>query len=223
MLIDSRCHRPPVSAGVFVAVVQVHGEDPAVTRERPGIAWGMLSARVAMLPAYALLAMVLIAVFAGAGHGSFAPLSLFSWGYLLAVRASWLFENDGPVSDIQMYTMVGVGLLYLVTIAVLNSITARGSRRALVLAPLVVHYLGVVVAMAVIEHGHLASPGMIAASIALALPLAIAYPSLDFWMARRSARRRSQRGKAHPSTTPRSERDVPDPREACKRESEPEE
>jgi hypothetical protein len=138
-----------------------------------------LLTRVLLLLAYAPLSLAVGVVFAGGGHGSYAPSAvMYAWGIL-----PWQF-GIAP----EMIGFWLVPMAYLVGFFGVMSYLAPSPHRLRSLMPFIFHAVGVMVALVKAEHGDSIPAGFLAASYIVPAVLAGGYLWCDWNLARRPYR-----------------------------------
>jgi hypothetical protein len=148
----------------------------------------ILLIRVFLLIAYITVSFPVALLFIGSpGLGSHAPKAiLFSWGILPLEYAS---SSGVQPSVASVFVALVFLVFYLLCLFSLTTFCARSSRVAIAFSPLLMHIVGVAVALIIVTrngwHGVDATPAFLATSYITAALLGGAYVLADWLLARK--------------------------------------
>jgi hypothetical protein len=132
-----------------------------------------ISARLAVLALYLIIAFGIFLLFAGAGDGSMTPLSIYgSWGIVIA-----------RIIKINLIVSLSFIFLYIAFIFYLNSILGRWADKRFPITTAAIHATGSIVALFMLEpHPH-PNPGYETAGIIISAIIVMGYLKLDWTLA----------------------------------------
>jgi hypothetical protein len=138
--------------------------------------------RLILFLIYVPVTFIISFVFGGAGHGSFAPMSIFySWARLLL---EYLILPEGS-----FFGTIAVLTFYLVLLFVTASLIMRSGNSYWYLALLVLHLMGIICSISAVEHGHLVTQKLIMESYVAAIPVSAGYYYIDYLMIKKEGKR----------------------------------
>jgi len=118
-------------------------------------------------------------IFGGAGHGSFAPMSIFySWARL--------FLEYGILPETSFWSDILLLVIYPLSIFIAATLLLRNGKPRWYFVVLSFHVLGIILSALIVEHGHLVTKQTIMASYAAAIPIAFGYYFIDYRLLKRS-------------------------------------